>query len=79
LTSLQILKVKKKLSASPQSVILWHLPKSMSNYTKILIKEFFMALKLEIMDCYQTSDLSDADLENILNSALESKNNEEHY
>ena len=79
LNSIYILKNKKKLDEPPQSVILWHLPKSMSNYTKILIKEFFMALKLEIMDCYQTSDLSDADLENILNSALESKNNEEHY
>jgi hypothetical protein len=36
-----------------------------------------MALKLEIMDCYQSVDLSDMDLDNILNSALEAKNNEE--
>jgi hypothetical protein len=38
----------------------------MSNYTKILLKEFFMALKLEIMDCYKEASLSDMDLENIL-------------
>lgn len=71
LTSNQILKNKKKLDASPQSVILWHLPKSMSNYTKVLLKEFFTALKLEIMDCYRESNISDADLDNILASSNE--------
>lgn len=79
LTSIQVLKNKKKLDAVPQSVILWHLPKSMSNYTKVLLKEFFMALKLEIMDCYKSSDLNDSDLENILSSAMENVNNEEQY
>ena len=77
LTSIQILKNKKKLDAVPQSVILWHLPKSMANYTKVLLKEFFMALKLEIMDCYKSSDLSELDLENILSSATEAVYNEE--
>ena len=71
LTSLQILKTKKKLSANPQSVILWHLPKSMTNYTKVLLKEFFMALKLDIIDCYKEADLSDMDLENILSDNQE--------
>lgn len=79
LTSIQTLKTKKKLDAMPQSIILWHLPKSMSNYTKILLKEFFMAIKLEIMDCYKMSDLSDSDLENILLSAVEVGHDEEHY
>ena len=71
LTSIQILKNKKKLDAVPQSIILWYLPKSMTNYTKILLKEFFTELKLEIMDCYKESDLNDTDLENILLSATE--------
>lgn len=79
LTSIQILKNKKKLDAAPQSIILWHLPKSMSNYTKVLLKEFFMTLKLEIIDCYQASDLSEADLENILSSTAEVALNEEQY
>ena len=79
LTSIQVFKVKKKLDASAQSVILWHLPKSMSNYTKILLKEFFMALKLEIMDCYKESDLTDMDIENIICSASEVNINEEQY
>ena len=71
LTSLQILKNKKKLSANPQSVILWHLPKSMSSYTKVLLKEYFTALKLEIIDCYKEADLSDDVLESILTTTTE--------
>jgi hypothetical protein len=71
LTSIQILKTKKKLNASPQSVILWHLPKSMSNYTKVLLKEFFTAIKIEIIDCYKEADMSDTDLENIISSTTE--------
>ena len=78
LNSINILKNKKKLDVSNQSVILWHLPKSMSNYTKILLKEFFMELKLEIMECYKYSDIGDKDLENILDSAPEATY-EEHY
>ena len=72
LNSIQILKNSKKLDIAPnQSLILWHLPKSMSNYTKVLLKEFFMELKLEIMDCYKEANLSDIELENILDSATE--------
>lgn len=78
LNSIQILKTKKKLDANAnQSIILWHLPKSMSNYTRILLKEFFMALKLEIIDCYRSMSLSDTDLENILSSATEVSYNED--
>ena len=79
LTSIQILKTKKKLDAVPQSVILWHLPKSMSSYTKVLLKEFFTALKLEIIDCYKMADISEQDLEHILYSAQEANYNEEQY
>jgi hypothetical protein len=78
LNSIQILKNNKKLDVPNQNLILWHLPKSMSNYTKILLKEFFMAIKLEIMDCYKESNLSDFDLENILDSAPE-VDYEEYY
>jgi hypothetical protein len=72
LTSAQILKNKKKLSiTAAQSVILWHLPKSMTSYTKILLKEFFMAIKHEIIDCYSTVDISENDLETILATTTE--------
>jgi hypothetical protein len=82
LTSIYIIKADKKLNTSVQSAVLWHLPKSMSNYTKILVKEFFMAIKNEIIECYRMSDLSEADLENILANTTEEAyyyNNEEQY
>lgn len=79
LNSIQILKNKKKLDVANQSIILWHLPKSMSNYTRILLKEFFMAIKLEIMDCYHQADLNNDDLENIIDSVQEAIYNEEQY
>jgi hypothetical protein len=72
LTSVHILKNKKKLNAaSAQSVVLWHLPKSMSNYTKILLKEFFTAIKQEVIDCYQMADLSESELETLLVATTE--------
>ncbi len=82
LTSLQILKNKKKLQmSSAQSIILWHLPKSMSNYAKVLLKEFFMAIKKEMIDCYKMADISEDDLENILAAATEELyyDNEDQY
>ena len=51
----------------------------MSNYTKVLLKEYFMALKLDIMDCYRSADINEKDLENILYSVTEGKQNEEQY
>ena len=72
LTSIYTLKNKKKLNmAGVQSAILWHLPKSMSNYTKILLKEFFMAIKQEIINCYQAADMSEDELEAILTTTTE--------
>ena len=76
--SIQILKNNKKLDVPNQNLVLWHLPKSMSNYAKILLKEFFTELKLEIMDCFREADISDFDLENILDSAPE-VDYEEYY
>lgn len=76
LTSLYTLKSKKKLNYNPQGTILWHLPKSMSNYVKVLLQEFFTTLKLDIIDCYQSANLSNADLENIITASQEVANNE---
>lgn len=81
LTSIQILKNKKKLNAANPSIILWHLPKSMSNYAKIILKEFFMALKQEIIDCYKEADLGDTELESLLSTAADEvyyKNEDQH-
>jgi hypothetical protein len=78
LNSIHVLNSNKKLDlAANQSLTLWHLPKNMTNYAKILLKEFFTEIKLEIMDCYKESDLDDSDLENILDSVPEVNWNED--
>lgn len=82
LTGIYVLKNDKKLNTSVQSAVLWHLPKSMSNYTKVLVKEFFIAIKNEIIDCHRMSDINDTDLENILTNVTEEAyyhNNEDKY
>lgn len=67
LTSNQVLKNNKKLSSTGNhSVILWHLPRSMSSYVKVLLKDFFIALKQEIIDSYKEADLSEYELEHVL-------------
>lgn len=83
LTSIQILKNKKKLTLEPQQgLILWHLPKSMSSYAKILLKEFFIELKREIIDCYEMANISDAELDSLLVATAEEvyyRNEESQY
>lgn len=74
LNSIHILNAKNKLVISDQqSIVLWHLPKNMTNYVKILVKEFFTAIKLEIMNCYNEVKLDDVVLDNILNFELEAR------
>jgi hypothetical protein len=80
LNSINILHTKKKLVVTDQqSVILWHLPKNMANYVKILIKEFFTKIKLEIMDCCQAVSVTDNTLEAILHANWEESYYEEQY
>lgn len=81
LTSYYALKNKKKLStASVNSVILWHLPKSMTGYTKVILKEFFMRIQQEVIECRREADLSECELESVLLEATkEWYNNEDQY
>lgn len=66
LNALHSLKVKHKLDSETQTIILWKLPKSMSNYMRILLKEFYTALKTEIIECYAESDMEDSVVDSIL-------------
>lgn len=80
LNSINILQAKKKLVVTDQqSIILWHLPKNMTSYVKVLVKEFFMAIKLEIMDCYREASLTDDVLDDILQANLEDNYLETQY
>ena len=80
LNSINILHSKKKLVvADQQSIILWHLPKNMTGYVKILVKEYFTAIKLEIMDCCKEASPTDNTLEAILQANWEESYYEEQY
>lgn len=60
------LKAKRKLDANPTTIILWKLPKSMTSYIRILLREFYTALKQEILACYEMVDIDDVMLEKII-------------
>ena len=70
---------KKLVVTDQQSIILWHLPKNMTSYVKILVKEFFTTIKLEIMDCCQAASPTDDTLETILQANWEDSYYEEQY
>lgn len=73
LNALYSLKTKKKLDSEIATIILWKLPKSMSSYVRILLKEFYSEIKTEIMDCHKAADLDDALVDRILQNATEDR------
>jgi hypothetical protein len=80
LNSINILQTKNKLVVTDQqSIILWHLPKNMTNYVKILVKEYFTAIKLEIMDCCKEASPTNDTLEAILQANWEESYYEEQH
>lgn len=80
LNSINIIRTKKKLTVTDQqSIILWHLPKNMTSYVKILVKEYFTAIKLEIMECCKEASPTNDTLEAILQANWEESYHEEQY
>jgi hypothetical protein len=78
LNALQSLKLKNQLDSDLPTVIVWKLPKSMSGYIRVLLKEFYTELKLEILDCHATVSIDDATLEKLIgNSDFDGGNYEE--
>ena len=68
------LRNKNKLDINPTTVMLWKLPKSMSSYVKLLLKEFYIEIKREIVDCYDQVNISEELLEKIITEPTESTN-----
>lgn len=78
LNALNSLKLKKRLDSDLPTIIVWKLPKSMSGYVRVLLKEFYTELKLEILDCHSTVSIDDATLEKLIfNTEFEGGNYEE--
>ena len=52
----------------------------MSSYVRILLKEFYSEIKLEIMECHNMADISDDTIDRILQNSTEDRDNyEEQY
>lgn len=66
LNYLQDLPLSKSFDKVTTPVFLWKLPKSMTSYVKVILKEFSTLLKEEIMDCYSSLAVSDTIAEQIL-------------
>ena len=78
LNCIHILKTRKKLDVDPATIILWKLPKSLANYVRVLLREFFTELKLDIMECYSAVDMDERVVEALL-TADGDMNYEEQY
>lgn len=78
LNAINSLKQKKKLDSELPTIILWKLPKSMGSYVRILLKEFYTEIKLEIMDCHQVTYMDDSTVDNLLRNASEDGDNYEN-
>lgn len=66
LNAISSLNTKNKLSATNQTIILWHLPRSMAGYVQILLKEFYKIIKTEIIDCHQATYIDDELVDKLL-------------
>lgn len=75
LNSIYALKNKKKLDPEPATIILWKLPKTMSSYERVLLKEFYSELKKEIMNCYEAIHIDDDMIDKIISGKEESSYN----
>ena len=79
LNALNSLKTKKRLDSELQTIIVWKLPKSMSGYVRVLLKEFYTELKLEILECHNLVKVDDDTLEKLISSSDEEGIYEEQY
>lgn len=77
LNTLNTLRLKKKLDPDIPTILLWKLPKSMSSYVRILLKEFYSAIMLEIMECHNAADISDETLDYMLQNPAEDRTDHE--
>lgn len=66
LNALSSIRAKNRLSSELPSVIVWKLPRSMQSYVRVLLKEFYTEIKLEIIDCHKTSYIDDELIDKLL-------------
>jgi hypothetical protein len=80
LNALNSLKIKKRLDSELPTIIVWKLPKSMGGYIRVLLKEFYTELKLEVLECYSAVNIDDDILEKlVISTDTSGGNHEEQY
>lgn len=77
LTCLSTLTTKQQLTWNPSTIYLWRLPKSISGYIRVLLKEFYNEIKLEIMDCIKETQVDDKVLETLITNQPEMDRDED--
>lgn len=66
LNCLNSLRLKNKLTADLQGTVVWKLPKSMTSYINVLVRELFSEIKQELLNCYDSAMPDNQTLEKIL-------------
>jgi len=66
LNALASIKAKNKLNSEMPTVIVWKLPRSMQSYVRVLLKEFYSEIKLEIMECHRLTHIDDDLIDKLL-------------
>ncbi len=80
LNALNSLRSKNRLNSELTSIIVWKLPRTMQSYIRVLLKEFYTEIKLEILECHQISYIDDEMIDKLLLPPKEDLDiNEEHY
>ena len=64
----QSLTKKGNFDNNPATIILWNLPKSMSEYIRVLLKKFYTSLKEKIIDCFKDTQIDDTILDKIIST-----------
>lgn len=59
LNALNSIRAKNRLNSELPSVIVWKLPRSMQSYIRVLLKEFYTEIKLEIIECHRLTHIDD--------------------
>ena len=72
MNALASIKTKGRLDTNVSSIIVWKLPKSMASYVKVLLQEFYVLLRNEIIDCHKSADMDDATMSGVLFDSAES-------
>ena len=66
LNALISLRAKNRLNSELPSIIVWKLPKSMQSYIRVLLKEFYTAIKLDILECHRLTYIDDELIDKLL-------------